>query len=542
MSNQPFTEAQQNEFVEMVHLLNPAAELISDKTVKRDLMAKYIKKVEEIKLVISQAPGKFSFTVDGWTSKNVHPFMAIRAHWISEEWEHKSVLLDLSYIDGDHSGLHYSQIFMACLERFSIPLSKVMCITMDNVGANDTFIESLEALGITAEVIFNSADNRVRCMAHILNLCVQDILSKLKIPLNHEDNENECLDLPEPDVDATYENDPEEDVIIHPQCPNQPTIAKLRILVRKIRKSTQMRQKLKKLCLLCQMDYLTPVLDVATRWNSTYAMIQRAAKLKTPLAALCSSEKSLQPFILTKTEYDELHTLELLLQKFDRATNLTSMARHSTIAAYIPTLNWLLDSLKDFKSENPGPLAIAAECGLVKLQKYEEQLRIKNSNLPYIATFLNPALKMNYFKEHNYTKAELKEIQKVICERLESDYQSKLKCSGNETPKDEPVDEFHAHMFKKAKVNREPKEFQKYMQHPLSSSKVNTLDYWRSQQSDFPSLSIMARDILAVQSSSVAVERDFSDGAHLITPERCSLLPETIRACMCLKNWLKNEI
>ncbi len=541
MSNQPFTEAQQKEFVEMVHLLNPAAELISDKTVRRDLMAKYIQKVEEIKLIISKVPGRFSFTVDGWTSKNVHPFMAIRAHWISEEWEYKSILLDLSYIDGDHSGLHYSQIFVACLERFNIPLSKVMCITMDNVGANDTFMESLEALGIKADVIINSADNRVRCMAHILNLCVQDILSMLKVPLNHEDNEKDCLDLPEPDVDASYENDPVEDVV-HPQCPNQPTIVKLRKLVRKIRKSTQMRQKLKKLCLLCQMNYLTPVLDVATRWNSTYAMIQRAAKLRAPLAALCSSEKSLQPFVLTETEYEELDTLELLLQKFDRATNLTSMARHSTIAAYLPTLNWLLDSLKDFKSKNPGPLAIAADSGLSKLQKYEEELRIKKSNLPYIATFLNPALKLNYFKEHHYTKAELKDIQKVICERLESDNQAKSKCDENETPKDGPVDEFYAHMFKKAKVNKEPKEFQKYMQYPLSSPKVNTLDYWRSQQSDFPILSIMARDVLAVQSSSVAVERDFSDGADLITPERCALLPETIRACMCLKNWFKNQI
>lgn len=414
--------------------------------------------------------------------------MAVRAHWISEEWEIKSVLLDLSYIDGDHSGLHYSKIFMACLERFNIPLSKVMCITIDNVAANDTFIESLEALGITVKVTFNSANNRVRCMAHILNLCVQDILTILRIPLNHQDKEEDCIDLPDPDLDD--KNDREEYDVEPAPCPNQPTIVKLRTLVRKIRKSTQLRQKLKKLCLLCQMDYLAPILDVATRWNSTYAMIQRAAKLKAPLTALCSSEKSLQQFLLTKTEYDELHTLESLLQKFDRATNLTSMARHSTIAAYLPTLNWLLDSLKDFKSENPLALAIAADSGLSKLQKYEMELQVKKSNLPYIATFLNPALKMNYFKEHNYTKIELKEIQKVIGERLEIDYQSKPECDANELTKEDGLDEsdeFYSHMFKKAKVNREPKELQKYMQYPLSSSKVNTLDYWRSAQSDFPS-------------------------------------------------------
>lgn len=363
MSNQPFTEVQQKEFVEMIHLLNPGAELISDKTVRRDLMSKYLEKVEEVKLLISQVPGKFSFTVDGWTSKNIHPFMAIRAHWISEMWEHKSVLLDLSYIDGQHSGSNISDIFMACLKRFKIPITKVMSITMDNVGSNDTFIESMESLANEIGVTFNKANNSLRCMAHILNLCVQDILAVLKVPPNHQANEDDCTDLPEPDLDLTYEDDPEGDEEII-QYSNEPTIVKLRTLVRKIRKSPQMRQKLKKLCILYQIDYLTPILDVATRWNSTFAMIKRAAIHKTPLRALCSNEKALQPLVLMKTEYDELNTLESLLEKFDRSTNLMSMARHSTIARYVPTLNWLLDSLKDFISDNPGTLAIAANSGL----------------------------------------------------------------------------------------------------------------------------------------------------------------------------------
>lgn len=541
VSNQPFTEAQQEEFVEMVHLLNPSAELISDKTVKRDLMAKYLEKVEELKILISEVPGKFSFTVDAWTSKNIHPFMAIRAHWISKEWELKSALLDLAYIDGEHSGSNLSDIFMECLERFNIALAKLMSITLDNATNNDTFMESLKDLADELGVPLNSSNSRIRCMAHILNLCVQDIMAILKIPANQLDSEVDSQDLPEPDLDTNYEEDGDPGTVVqNDECSNQPTVEKLRKLVRKIRKSPQMRQKLKKLCLLYQDAYLTPILDVKTRWNSTYAMIVRAIKLKTPLRALCLNEKELQPLALNDAEYKELQVLETLLQKFDRATNLMSMARHSTISSYLPTLNWLLDSLKEFIAENSGPMAVAADVGLTKLQKYEEELHVLKCNLPYVAIFLNPALKMNYFKDHNYNKTEIKEIQKVICGRFESEYQSKTKTDENERQKEESSDEFHIHMFKKAKVNKEPKEFQKYIQFPSSSSKVNTLDYWRSQQSDFPNLSRMARDILAVQSSSVAVERDFSDGSHLVTQERCSLLPETIRACMCLKNWLKN--
>lgn len=72
---------------------------------------------------------------------------------------------------------------------------------------------------------------------------------------------------------------------------------------------------------------------------------------------------------------------------------------------------------------------------------------------------------MNYFKEHDYTKTEIKEIQKVICERLE-EYQSKTNKREETEPRaEEPPDDFFVHMFKKTKANRKPKEFQKYMQY-----------------------------------------------------------------------------
>ncbi len=37
--------------------------------------------------------------------------------------------------------------------------------------------------------------------------------------------------------------------------------------------------------------------------------------------------------------------------------------------------------------------------------------------------------------------------------------------------------------------------------------------------------------------TSVPIERVFSGGTDLITPKRCSLNAEVIRACMCLKSW-----
>lgn len=79
-------------------------------------------------------------------------------------------------------------------------------------------------------------------------------------------------------------------------------IVKLRTLVRKIRKSVQLRQKLKKLCDVYQMKYLVPKIDVNTRWNSTFYMIQRGQYLAVPLKNLCSIEKTLKPFTIRQLD------------------------------------------------------------------------------------------------------------------------------------------------------------------------------------------------------------------------------------------------
>lgn len=184
-SNQPFTEVEQEEFLDLIRTLNPDAITVSSETVKRDIIEKFENKVKEIKLILSKVPGKISFVL---------PFLAIRAHSISEDWVYKTILVDFLYIDGSHGGENLCDIFLKCLKRFDIPLTKVLSLTMDNATANDTLMDSLQKHGIKIGVKVSAEENRVRCMAHILNLAVQDILESLKIPLNYEEDLYKHLD------------------------------------------------------------------------------------------------------------------------------------------------------------------------------------------------------------------------------------------------------------------------------------------------------------------------------------------------------------
>ncbi|KAJ6647884.1 Zinc finger BED domain-containing protein RICESLEEPER 4, partial [Pseudolycoriella hygida] len=132
--NQPFTEPQQQAFVALIRTLNPDAVVVS--SCKSDLLAAYAAALDNLKAELAKIPGKISITMDAWTSTNSLAFLATR-------------------------------------------------VTVDNASNNDTFFDCLQQHGITA------VDNHMRCMAHIINLSIQDILNSLKIPYdaNYHDYE-----------------------------------------------------------------------------------------------------------------------------------------------------------------------------------------------------------------------------------------------------------------------------------------------------------------------------------------------------------------
>lgn len=93
-------------------------------------------------------------------------------------------MLDFPHIVGDHSGLNLKNFLVKCLERLEIPFTNIMGVTLDNALNNDTLFFWLEEYGLTSVL------NHVRCLDHIMNLAVQDILTELKIP--DKNNDSEC--------------------------------------------------------------------------------------------------------------------------------------------------------------------------------------------------------------------------------------------------------------------------------------------------------------------------------------------------------------
>ncbi|CAG8839091.1 7326_t:CDS:2, partial [Gigaspora margarita] len=76
-----------------------------------------------------------------------------------------------------------------------------------------------------------------------------------------------------------------------------------------------------------------------------------------------------------------------------------------------------------------------------------------------------------------------------------------------------------------------------YISEKPANRDIDVLGWWKAHQAQFPRLACMARDYLAIPASTVASERAFSAGGNMITNERSSLAPKTVRIAQCLRSW-----
>jgi hypothetical protein len=64
------------------------------------------------------------------------------------------------------------------------------------------------------------------------------------------------------------------------------------------------------------------------------------------------------------------------------------------------------------------------------------------------------------------------------------------------------------------------------------------LAWWKGKQGTYPVLARLARDVLAIQVSTVASESAFSAGGRVVDPFRTRLDPEVVEALICTKDWI----
>lgn len=182
----PFRLIEHPEFHRLIRMAQSAPtfpHIPSPRTIRRRLQTSV---EDKQKGVLRKLPSnaKLSIALDCWTSPFTQAFMAITAYFIDEDWQYNEVLLGFEPLHGKHSGANLSDILLDILRKYDIE-DRVLAVTTDNASNNDTLIKSLQQ---------NLTDNttliRIPCLAHVIQLSLNELLGKLRAAPVNETMEN----------------------------------------------------------------------------------------------------------------------------------------------------------------------------------------------------------------------------------------------------------------------------------------------------------------------------------------------------------------
>ncbi|XP_052878729.1 zinc finger BED domain-containing protein RICESLEEPER 2-like [Gossypium arboreum] len=230
----PFKFVESEGFKKFMFVACPRFHIPSRTTMTRDVYQLYLNERVKIKQLLKSSCSRVCLTTDTWTFLQRVNYLCITAHFIDNDWKLNKKILNFCPISS-HKGESIGMVIEKCLLNWGI--DKLFTITVDNVSSNDVAIGYLrKKFNPRGGLVQNGKYLHMRCMAHIVNLIVGEGLKEMN-----------------------------------------KSVERVRGAVRYVRQSPARLQKFKECVVVEKIECKKMLcLDVCTRWNSTYLMLDTA--------------------------------------------------------------------------------------------------------------------------------------------------------------------------------------------------------------------------------------------------------------------------
>ncbi|KAL0724593.1 hypothetical protein Bca4012_039192 [Brassica carinata] len=522
----PFRFVEREGFQEFMRVVQPRFIIPSRRTVTRECLALFEEEREQLRKWFKKFSGSVSLTTDTWSSCQNLTYMCLTAHFIDSEWRLHKKIINFCQISS-HSGEMIGKTIEKCLLFWGI--DKVFTITVDNTSSNDLGVRYMRrSLGSRGGCVLDGEFLHMRCGAHILGLIVKDGLK---------------------DVEAA--------------------IYRIRLAVRYVKSSPSRLSKFKE----CLEQLKLPTncgicLDVETRWNSTYLMLESAIKVRKAFDLLELKDRVYRQEMASLPSHVDWSYAEGLvpfLQSFYETTVKISGSLYITSNVYMKEIFGL--SLLIMKMGMDGTNSIREMSSKMR-EKYDKYWgNFDNMNMIiFVATTLDPRYKRQWVKwliDEIYSKEDAAYLLSKIDDALEKMFKHyKTIVPENvvsSSKRDDNVSEVNVQtigkigswmtsMYKKHKESKghapPESELERYLVDECENDEDDGFDilcWWKTTGSKYKVLSLMARDVLAVPVSTVASESAFSAGGRVLDSFRSSLSPRMVEALICTQDWIRRQ-
>lgn len=563
--NIPFRKLESERFRRVLSYLNPAVtstgSLPTHSTVRKWLLDEFNRHKGIVAELLQSSPGLIHLAFDGWTSCNHLSLLGINVFFLTSSGTLRKFLVGLPHAEGRHTGDSLAEEVAQIITEWGIGGQLGYFVT-DNASNNDTCMEAL-----AEEFGFNHKHRRLRCIGHIINLVVRQILFGKEA----DALENDCAQ-------------PKELLAELLLWRKKGPIGKLHNIVHWIQRSNLVYQRLHQLqrneqALTGENGPTYEVIeDNATRWNSTSAMIERAIKLQSvidalvlhevqewdkyvklrtanrtqPMPAKTKNKPAIVDDYLTSDDWATLAEYHSILKPFHEVTirlqaNPTS-GRFGGLWEVLPCVEYLLNKLEEVKIRTDqypdSHFKVNINLGWAKLDEYYQLL---DDTPAYVAACaLHPAYRWEWIEDQwAFKKSWIKKAKAAVLKLWKDEYQSITIAEDPQLPqkrKRERLSEFDSWLAASRRTKHLDLTDDEYTYWQLDTSPTddavtNPVDYWILRRQQYPCLSRMALDLFSIPAMSAEVERIFNLAGQMVTPLRNRLEANTIAVGQILRSW-----
>ncbi|XP_040997110.1 zinc finger BED domain-containing protein RICESLEEPER 2-like [Juglans microcarpa x Juglans regia] len=255
---------------------------------KKECMITYETEKTKLKALLEPVD-KVHITTDMWTSCQKLSYMVVTCHFIDTDWHLQRRVLNFCNVPPLHTGLLIADALEKCFQGWGIE-NKISSITVDNASSNDVAIRILkDNFRLKKTLSVGGKLFHVHCCAHITNLLVQYGLGEIR-------------DI----VDCVRDG--------------------IKYLVASESRLKQFSEIAKQL----QLPSKKLILDVPTRWNNTYLMLDAAIQFKEVFPRYGDRDSSFE-WVPTVEEWGQVENVCQLLAIFNEITNIVSKSDYPTV-------------------------------------------------------------------------------------------------------------------------------------------------------------------------------------------------------------------
>ncbi|XWS50686.1 hypothetical protein CRYUN_Cryun12cG0107700 [Craigia yunnanensis] len=290
----------------------------------------------------------------------------------------------------------------------------------------------------------------------------------------------------------------------------KPVIAKVREFVQELNASLDISADFIQLTTAYQEGSWQFPLDASARWSGNYQMLDLVHKAgKSMNAVVRKNEEMLgSRMLLNDAEKNVVNIVHNYLEPFYKVISEICVNDPPTIGMVIVYMDHISDTIATRKP--PDWLKSAAEDMAKKLRSYNNQVC---NIFIYMTAILDPQIQCELIPEslnlENYLEEARAHFMRNYYTSHFSSMTSGYSAQDIENGGSVSFAEEIARKKRKASMTNATDELTQYLSKSPAPTKADILEWWKVNSTRFPCLSMMARDFLAVQATSVKPEELF---------------------------------